>query len=236
MPRIDDLLDQLKGASCFSKIDLKSGYHQLRIKEGDVQKIAFRTCYGHFEYVVMPFGLTNAPAIFMDLMNRVFRPYLDEFVIVFIDDILVYSKDKESHQTHLRTVLETLRQEKLYAMFSKCDFWIEKVGFFGHIMSGEGVAVDPVKISDVLEWKRPTTVSEIRSFLGLVGYYRRFVQDFSRMVRPLTQRTRKGVSFTWTQACEDSFEELKTRLMSAPVLTLPTPGEPYILFTDASKS
>ena len=143
LPRIDYLFDQLKGASIFSKIDLRSGYHQLRIKDADVHKTAFRTQYGHYEFLVMPFGLTNAPAAFMDLMNRVFRPYVDQFVVVFIDDILVYSKDRESHDTHLQVVLETLRKEQLYAKLSKCEFWKNEVSFLGHIVSKERIRVDP---------------------------------------------------------------------------------------------
>ena len=175
LPRIEDLFDQLKGAGVFSKIDLRSGYYQLRVKEGDVPKTAFRTRYVHYEFLVMPFGLTNAPAAFMDLMNRVFRPYVDQFVVVFIDDILVYSKDAQEHEQHLRIVLETLREKKLYAKLSKCDFWLKEVSFLGHIVSAEGIRVDPAKIEAVVNWKSPQNVTEVRSFLGLAGYYRRFV-------------------------------------------------------------
>ncbi|GKD34224.1 putative reverse transcriptase domain-containing protein [Tanacetum coccineum] len=142
---IDDLFDQLQGSSVYSKIDLRSGYHQLRVREEDIPKTAFRTRYGHYEFLVMPFGLTNAPAVFMDLMNRVFHEFLDKFVIVFIDDILVFSKSKEEHEEHLRTVLQILRQEKLYAKFSKCEFWLSKVAFLGHIVSAEGITMDPAK-------------------------------------------------------------------------------------------
>ena len=149
LPRIDDLFDQLKGAGAYSKIDLRSGYHQLRVANEDIEKTAFRTRYGHYEFIVMPFGLTNAPAVFMDLMNRVFSPYLDRFVVVFIDDILVYSKNEEEHEEHLRIVLETLREKQLYAKFSKCEFWLKKVAFLGHIISEEGLAVDPAKIEAV---------------------------------------------------------------------------------------
>nr|GFB30596.1 putative reverse transcriptase domain-containing protein [Tanacetum cinerariifolium] len=145
LPRIDDLFDQLQGAMHFSKIDLRSGYHQLRVRENDISKTAFRTRYGHYEFLVMPFGLTNAPAVFMDLMNRVFHEFLDKFVIVFIDDILVFSKSKEEHEDHLRTVLQTLRHEKLYAKFSKCEFWLSSVSFLGHIVSAEGITMDPAK-------------------------------------------------------------------------------------------
>ena len=150
LPRIDDLFDQLQGARVFSKIDLRSGYHQLKIKAADVPKIAFRTRYGHYEFLVMPFRLTNAPAAFMDLMNRVFKPYLDTFVIVFIDDILVYSRSEEEHAEHLRIVLQTLRDKQLYAKFSKCEFWLEEVVFLGHVISAEGVYVDPKKIEAIL--------------------------------------------------------------------------------------
>ena len=186
LPRIDDLFDQLQGATVFSKIDLRSGYHQLRIRDRDIPKTAFRSRYGHYEFIVMSFGLTNAPAVFMDLMNRVFKDFLDTFVIVFIDDILVYSKTEAEHEEHLHKVLETLRVNKLYAKFSKCEFWLKQVAFLGHVVSSEGVSVDPAKIEAVTSWSRPSTVSEVRSFLGLAGYYRRFVEDFSRLATPLT--------------------------------------------------
>ncbi|GJZ82207.1 putative reverse transcriptase domain-containing protein, partial [Tanacetum coccineum] len=171
--RIDDLFDQLQGSQFFSKIDLRSGYHQLRVHEDDIPKTAFRTRYGHFKFTVMPFGLTNAPTIFMDLMNRVCRPYLDKFVIVFIDDILIYSKTLEEHVEHLRLVLELLKKEKLYAKFSKCEFWLREVQFLGHVINGNGIHVDPSKIEAVKNWKAPRTPTEVRSFLGLAGYYRR---------------------------------------------------------------
>ncbi|CAL9006102.1 unnamed protein product [Prunus brigantina] len=187
LPRIDDLFDQLKGAKYFSKIDMRSGYHQLRVREEDVPKTAFRTRYGHYEFLVMPFGLTNAPAVFMDLMNRVFRPFLDRFVIVFIDDILVYSKTLEGHKKHLRLVLKTLRRRQLYAKFSKCQFWLDRVDFLGHVISAEGIYVDPRKIEVVVNWVQPANVTEVRSFLGLAGYYRRFVEGFSVIAAPLTR-------------------------------------------------
>ncbi|KAL4023300.1 hypothetical protein IC575_017052 [Cucumis melo] len=217
LPRIDDLFDQLQGATVFSKIDLRSGYHQLRIRDGDIPKTAFRSRYGHYEFVVMSFGLTNAPAVFMDLMNRVFKDFLDSFVIVFIDDILIYSKTEAEHEEHLHQVLETLRANKLYAKFSKCEFWLRKVTFLGHVVSSEGVSVDPAKTEAVTNWPRPSTVSEIRSFLGLAGYYRRFVEDFSRIASPLTQLTRKGTPFVWSPACESSFQKLKQKLVIALV-------------------
>src|SRR5262249_45402946 len=235
LPRIDDLFEQLQSARVFSKIDLRSGYHQLRIKEEDIPKTAFRTRYGHYEFLVMSFVLTNAPAVFMDLMNRVFMPYLDQFVIVFIDDVLVYSPDEESHREHLRIVLETLRAHQLYAKFSKCEFWLDSVQFLGHVISKDGVAVDPSKEQAVLEWKATRTSSEIRSFLGLADYYRRFIQDFSSLASPLTNLTRKEVKFVWSKECERSFQELKTRLTSAPVLSLPDGSGGFVVYTDTSK-
>ncbi|KAL0539519.1 hypothetical protein IC582_023734 [Cucumis melo] len=235
LPRIDDLFDQLQGATVFSKIDLRSGYHQLRIKDEDVPKTAFRSRYGHYEFIVMSFGLTNAPAVFMDLMNRVFREFLDTFVIVFIDDILIYSKTEAEHEEHLRMVLQTLRDNKLYAKFSKCEFWLKQVSFLGHVVSKAGVSVDPAKIEAVTGWTRPSTVSEVRSFLGLAGYYRRFVENFSRIATPLTQLTRKGVPFVWSKACEDSFQNLKQKLVTAPVLTVPDGSGSFVIYSDASK-
>ncbi|KAL0551923.1 hypothetical protein IC582_011016 [Cucumis melo] len=235
LPRIDDLFDQLQGATVFSKIDLRSGYHQLRIKDKDVPKTAFRSRYGHYEFIVMSFGLTNAPAVFMDLMNRVFREFLDTFVIVFIDDILIYSKTEAEHEKHLRMVLQTLRDNKLYAKFSKCEFWLKQVSFLGHVVSKAGVSVDPAKIEAVTGWTRPSTVSEVRSFLGLAGYYRRFVENFSRIATPLTQLTRKGAPFVWSKACEDSFQNLKQKLVTAPVLIVPDGSGSFVIYSDASK-
>ena len=167
LPRIDDLFDQLAGSRVFSRIDLRSCYHQLKVRAEDIPKTAFRTRYGHYEFLVMSFGLTNAPAAFMELMNRVFHDYLDKFIIVFIDDILVYSKTREDHETHLRLALERLQSEKLYAKFSKCEFWLDRVMFLGHIVSEEGVAVDPAKIEAIINWKQPKTVTEIRSMMNV---------------------------------------------------------------------
>nr|GEZ80535.1 putative reverse transcriptase domain-containing protein [Tanacetum cinerariifolium] len=171
IPRIDDLFDQLQRSSIYSKIDLRSGYHQLRVREQDIPKTAFRTRYGHYEFQVMPFGLTNAPVVFMDLMNRVFKPYLDKFVIVFIDDILIYSKDEKEHEEHLKAILELLKEEKLYAKFLKYEFWIPKVQFLGHVIDSKGIHVDLAKIESIKDWASPKTPTEIRQFLGLVSYY-----------------------------------------------------------------
>lgn len=235
LPRIDDLFDQLQGAGVFTKIDLRSGYHQLRVTGNDVEKTAFRTRYGHYEFLVMPFGLTNAPAVFMDLMNRVFRPYLDQFVVVFIDDILIYSKTEEEHEEHLRLVLEILRENKLYAKLSKCEFWLDRVAFLGHIISRDGISVDPSKIEAVTNWQTPKNVTEVRSFLGLAGYYRRFVKDFSKIARPMTSLMRKDVRFNWNPECESAFQTLKERLTTAPILTLPDGTDDIEVYTDASK-
>ncbi|KAG8472826.1 hypothetical protein CXB51_034699 [Gossypium anomalum] len=236
LPRIDDLFDQLKGATWFSKIDLRSGYYQLRVKESNVPKTAFRTRYGHYEFLVMPFGLTNAPAVFMDLMNIIFRPYLDKFVVVFIDDILIYSKDETEHAEHLRIVLQTLRNKQLYVKFSKSEFWLREVGFLGHIVSGDGIRVDPSKISAIVDWKPPKNVTEVRSFLRLAGYYRRFVNRFSIIAAPMTRLLRKNVKFEWTKECQQSFEELKKLLTEAPVLVQPESGKEFLVYSDASRN
>ena len=179
----------------FSKIDLRSGYYQLKVRESDIPKTAFRTRYGHYEFLVMSFGLTNAPAAFMDLMNRVFEEYLDKFIIVFIDDILVYSRTMEEHELHLKIVLEKLREKRLYAKFSKCEFWLEKVTFLGHVVSKEGISMDLSKVEAVSQWKQPKNPTEVRSFLGLAGYYQRFVDGFSKIAAPMTALTRKNVKF-----------------------------------------
>ncbi|KAJ9544262.1 hypothetical protein OSB04_023969 [Centaurea solstitialis] len=234
LPRIDDLFDQLQGATYFSKIDLRSGYHQMRVREEDIAKTAFRTRYGHYEFLVMPFGLTNAPAVFMDLMNRVCRPYLDKFVIVFIDDILIYSQSKEDHEQHLRLVLELLKAEKLYAKFSKCEFWIREVHFLGHVVNEEGIHVDPAKIEAVKKWEAPKTPTEIRQFLGLAGYYRRFIANFSKIAQPLTTLTQKDKKFVWGEKQEEAFQLLKHKLCNAPILALPEGTDNFVVYCDAS--
>ncbi|GJX01017.1 putative reverse transcriptase domain-containing protein [Tanacetum coccineum] len=234
LPRIDDLFDQLQGSSVYSKIDLRSGYHQLRVREEDISKTAFRTRYGHYEFQVMPFGLTNAPAVFMDLMNRVCKPYLDKFVIVFIDDILIYSKNKQEHEEHLKIILELLKKEELYAKFSKCEFWIPKVQFLGHVIDNKGIHVDPAKIESVKDWASPKTPTEIRQFLGLAGYYRRFIEGFSKIAKPMTKLTQKKVKFEWGDKQEAAFQLLKQKLCSAPILALPEGSEDFIVYCDAS--
>jgi hypothetical protein len=195
LPRIDVLFDQLAGAKVFSKIDLRSGYHQIKIRPCDIPKTAFSTRYGLYEFLVMSFGLTNAPAYFMYLMNLVFMTELDKFVVVFIDDILIYYKNEKEHAKHLRIVLQHLRDHTLYAKFSKCEFWLKNVKFLGHTISQDAISVDPSKVQEVMDWKPPESVHQIRSFLGLVGYYRRFILDFSRIAEPMTELLKKGVKF-----------------------------------------
>jgi len=203
------LFDQLKGASVFSKIDLFSGYHKLKVQEEDVPKTAIGTRYGHFQFLVMPFGLTNSPSVFMDLMTRVFHEYSDSFVVVFIDDILVYLADRVEHEEHLGIVMEKMREKKLFAKLKKYEFWLEEVSFLGHVVNKNGLAVDPAKVKAVVEWERPTNDREICSFLGLAGYYRRFIEKFSSLSGPLTALTKKNSPFIWSVECEESFQELK---------------------------
>ncbi|KAK1668817.1 hypothetical protein QYE76_056976 [Lolium multiflorum] len=236
LPRIQDLFDQVQGAGVFSKIDLRSGYHQIKIKKEDVPKTAFVSRYGHHEYLVVPFGLTNAPAIFMNSMNKIFMKYLDKFVIVFIDDILIYSKNKEEHAKHLKIVLQILREHQLYANFSKCKFWLDSVEFLGHVITKEGIAVNPSKVQSVLEWKSPKNAKEIRGFLGMAGYYRRFIEGFSKIAGPMTKLLKKNTPFVWTDECETSFQTLKEKLTTAPVLAVPEPGKDYTVYCDASKN
>ncbi|GKB45157.1 putative reverse transcriptase domain-containing protein [Tanacetum coccineum] len=205
LPRIDDLFDQLQGSSVYSKTELRSGYHQLRVQEEDISKTAFRTCYGHYEFQVIPFGLTNAPAVFMDLMNRVCKPYLDKFVIVFINDILIYSKNKKEYEEHLKLILELLKKEELYAKFSKCEFWIPKVQFLSHVIDSQGLA----------------------------GYYQRFIEGFSKIAKPMTKLTQKKVKFEWGDKQETALQLLKQKLCSSPILALPKGSKDFIVYYDA---
>jgi hypothetical protein len=182
----------------------------------------------------MSFGITNAPAYFMYLMNKVFMEYLDKFIVVFINGILIFSKTEDEHKRNLRLVLEELRSTQLYAKFSKCEFWLTEVAFLGHVISAGGVSVDPSKVKDVLNWMPPMNVSEIRSFLGLAGYYRRFIQDFSKIAKPMTKLLEKNKDFEWTEECQASFHELKEHLTSAPVLILPDLTNKFDIYCDAS--
>ncbi|GJS68798.1 reverse transcriptase domain-containing protein [Tanacetum coccineum] len=214
-----------------NKLTVKNRYPLLRIDDLFDQL----TRYGHYEFQVMPFGLTNAPAVFMDLMNRVCKPYLDKFVIVFIDDILIYSKSKKEHEEHLRQILKLLKKEELYAKFSKCEFWISRVQFLGHVIDCRGIHVDPAKIESIKDWASPKTPTEIRQFLGLAGYYRRFIEGFSKIAKSMTKLTQKGVKFDWGDKQEAAFQLLKQKLCSAPILALPEGSEDFIAYCDASK-
>lgn len=206
----------------------------MRVREQDIPKTAFRSRYGHYEFLVMSFGLTNSPGVFMDLMNRIFMPYLDNFVLVFIDDILIYSCCEAEHEEHLRTVLQTLRKHQLYAKLSKCKFWLDRISFLGHIISGARVSVDPKKVEAIENWPVPKTVADVHSFLGLIGYYRRFLANFARISAPMMCLTRKEVEFVWSTECQAAFEELKKRLISVPILTLPVGSRGFTVYYDAS--
>jgi hypothetical protein len=234
LPRIDELFDRLKGAKYFSKIDLRSGYHQVRIQEEDISKTAFRTRYGHYEFLVLPFGLTNAPATFMHLMHSLFGTHLDHFLVVFLDDILIFSRTVEEHREHVRKVLQLLRENKLYANESKCEFFKQFISFLGHVVSAAGISMEEDKVKAIKEWPTPTGVAAVRSFLGLAGYYRRFVKHFSTIASPLTDLLRTEVKFRWDESQRQSFSQLKQAVSTAPVLTLPDDSLPYTVMTDAS--
>lgn len=234
LPRIDDLLDVLGDARYFSKIDLNSGYHQIRVREEDVPKTAFRTRYGHFQFKVMPFGLTNAPATFQALMNTIFADERDKFLVVYLDDILVFSRTLEEHLEHLEIVLKKLQDNQLYARGSKCEFLKSEVPFLGHIVSRDGIKVDPEKIATIKDWKSPTTVKQIRSFLGLASYYRRFIRGFANIAAPLNELLKKGSKFNWGVKEETAFGQLKVALTEAPVLSMPDFKRQFILTCDAS--
>jgi hypothetical protein len=205
LPRIDNLLDQLCGAWVFSNINLRLGYYQLKIRGCDILKTAFISMYGLYEYMVMSFGLTNASTYFMYLMNKVFMEYLDKFVIVFIDDILVYSRSEEEHEEHLHLALQRLQEHRLYAKLSKCKFWMKQVNFLGHVISKGGISMDPSKVQDVLSWNAPTSVGDIQSFLGLAGYYRTFIKGFLKINKAMTELLEKDKKFEWMPAYEASF-------------------------------
>ena len=234
LPRIDDLLDRLQGAKYFSSLDLMAGYHQIRIDDSDVPKTAFRTPQGLFEFKVLSFGLTNAPATFQGVMNHIFSGLLNRCVIVYLDDILVFSKSAEEHQQHLREVFAVLRKHRLYAKRSKCSFCTSELHFLGYIVSQHGIAADPAKTTAVAAWPEPTNVKQLRSFLGLANYYRKFVSNFSRIAAPLNALTKKSVAFSWSAECREAFQVLKYTLSTAPVLALPDLSKPYEVITDAS--
>jgi hypothetical protein len=233
LSRIDDLFDQLKDAKIFLKIDLRPGYHQVRIKDEDINNTTFRKRYGHYEFTVVPFGLSNVPIVFMCLMNSVLRDYLDKFVIVFLDEIMVYSKSEEEHEKHLRMVLQVLRDHQLYAKLSKCSFYQEKIHYLGHIISKYGIFVDPEYIEAIRESSAPKNVKEVISFMVLVVYYRRFIIGFSRIAHPITSLQRKEKKFQWMKDCERSFHRLNQLLSSAPILSIADPNEDFVVCIDS---
>ncbi|KAI9169056.1 hypothetical protein LWI28_006273 [Acer negundo] len=234
IPRLDDLLDQLSGAHEFTKLDLKSGYHQIRIRPGDEWKTAFKTREGLYEWLVMPFGLSNASSTFMRVMNQALRPFIGKFVVVYFDDILIYSANPELHLQHIREVLCVLRREKFVAAAKKCVFMTPKVLFLGYVISGEGLQVDESKIEAVRQWPQPKTITEVWSFHGLASFYRRFIPHFSSIMAPVTE-CMKGVKFQWTTEAEEGFQQIKEKLTTAPILVLPDFSQPFELHSDASK-
>ena len=234
IPRLDDMLDELSGSTIFSKVDLRSGYHQIRMKLGDEWKTAFKTKFGLYEWLVMPFGLTNAPSTFMRLMNEVLRAFIGRFVVVYFDDILIYSRSLEEHLEHLRAVFIALRDARLFGNLGKCTFCTDRVSFLGYVVTPQGIEVDKAKIEAIESWPQPKTVTQVRSFLGLAGFYRRFVRDFSTIAAPLNELTKKDVPFLWGTAQEEAFTVLKDKLTHAPLLQLPDFNKTFELECDAS--
>nr|CAD39981.1 OSJNBa0032B23.3 [Oryza sativa Japonica Group] len=234
IPRLDDMLDELSGSLVFYKIDLRSGYHQIRMKLGDEWKTAFKTKFGLYEWLVMPFGLTNAPSTFMRLMNEVLRAFIGRFVVVYFDDILIYSRSIEDHHGHLRAVFDALRDARLFGNLEKCTFCTDRVSFLGYVVTPQGIEVDQAKVEAIHSWPVPTTITQVRSFLGLAGFYRRFVKDFSTIAAPLHELTKRNVTFTWAAAQRNAFDTLKDKLTHAPLLQLPDFNKTLELECDAS--
>ncbi|KAJ4717218.1 Retrotransposon protein, putative, Ty3-gypsy subclass [Melia azedarach] len=234
IPLIADLFDQLGRARYFSKLDLRSGYYQVRIAEGDEPKTTCVTRYGSYEFLVMPFGLTNAPATFSTLMNKLFHPYLDQFVVLYLDDIVVYSNTLEEHVAHLRKVFQVLRENELYVKKEKCSFAQREVYFLGHKIKDGTLMMEKAKVQAIQEWEPPTKVHDLRSFLGLVNYYRRFIKSYSARAAPLTDLLKKGRSWNWTEECQHAFEDLKKAIMEETVLALPDHTKSFEVHTDAS--
>ena len=232
LPRADDLIDRLQGARYFTKLDLRTGYHQIRISEDDVPKTAFRTRYGHYEFLVMPFGLTNAPATFQQEMNDIFREQLGKFVVIFLDDILVYSRTLQEHARHVRFVLETLRDKQFYAKISKCEFFKKSITYLGHLITERGVEIDPSRIEKIKLWPTLRNIREVRSFLGFVGFLRKSLRNYSQLTTPFTNllkgQTRKSTKpIVWNATLNLAFKELKDLVCKAPSLLLPDPSKPF---------
>ena len=234
LPRIDDILDRLNGATVFSCLDLQQAYHQIRLKDADVQKTAFTTSLGLFEYRVLPFGLSNAPGTFQSLINAAIGPDLRDCCMVYMDDIIVFSKDPEQHLEHLRQVLHRLQKAKLYAKLSKCRFALSSVKFLGHIVSAAGINPDPGKTAIIRDWPTPTCVKDVRQFVGLAQYFRKFLQGFPTLAAPLTKLFRKYATWHWGSAEQAAFDGIKNALQSAPCLKLPDPAEHFTMVCDAS--
>lgn len=235
LPNIDDILKQLKGSCVFTKVDIRSGYHQLKIKVEDIRKTAFTTRYGLYEFVVMTHGLANVPLYFKKLMTTILKDYHNNFVLILVDDVIIYSKNAADHREHLRLVLGRFRKHKLYSRYDTCEFWSNDISILGYIISDKGVKVDPAKVEAIHDWKTPTSVPEVRSLVKLAGYYRRFIEWFCKIVRPLSQILKKEKRFEWTDKCEKSFQELRTRLISAPVLVRPDFHKEFEIYCDASQ-
>src|ERR1700721_1888251 len=234
LPRIDDLFDRLQGVQWFSKIDFTSGYHQCRVYDKDIPKTAFSTRYGHFEFLVLPFGLCNAPATFQKLMHDIFWEVLDKFVIIYLDDIIVYSKTREEHLRHLKIVLNLIKTHKLYVNPKKCEFFVQEIEFLGHIISTNGISMDTRKIKAIVDWPVPQNRHDVMSFLGLANYYRKFIKDFSAIVTPISNLlTKKGI-WNWNQEQDDAFKLIKEAITKAPILRLPNPELKFTVTTDAS--
>ena len=228
IPTVDDMLDELHGAAFFTKLDLKAGYHQIRVSTPDIPKTAFRTHNGHYEYLVMPFVLCNTPSTFQAIMNSIFRPYFRKFILVFFDDILIYSPTWEQHLEHVQLTLVVLRQHQFYVKMSKCAFGKQELEYLGHIITHRGVKVDEKKIEAMVAWPRPSNITELRGFLGLTGYYRKFVQGYGLIAQPLTNLLKKG-NFQWNDETEATFLALKQAMTSIPTLAMPNFSEPFTL-------
>lgn len=234
LPLINDLLDKIAGSKIFTKIDLRGAYNLVRIKKGDEWKTAFRTKYGLYEYLVMPFGLTNAPAVFQRMMNSIFSDMLDVFLVVYLDDMLIFSPDEQSHIRHVRAVLQRLKHNKLFAKLEKCEFHKPSVTFLGYVVSGEGVAADPEKVEAINKWPTPKKLKDVQAFLGFANFYRRFIPGFAEKARPITELTKKTKRFEWTNSAHSAMKEIIKSLTTAPVLKAADPNAPFILETDAS--